>query len=184
MHRAGSSRFVPVGARCCVGTDDEEQSASDHAHAATAHGRPGHALAQVRSGRQDHSCHPQRGRRPPATGPQVPEGRSVRREAEWSSSLAVVAGPVESCGVADPRPSPWPRRGGRRCIRGGERSITRGPRFAWGRAQPCRAWAGAAIPCRYAEILRSNRSDCLEIYRHARTPRPRTGYPRTDLRRS
>jgi hypothetical protein len=41
-----------------------------------------------------------------------------------------------------------------------ECSVTGCPRFAWGRAQPRRACA--TIPCRYAEIFRSNRSDCIE----------------------
>jgi Aminotransferase class I and II len=105
---------------------------------------------------------PQRGHRPPATGPQVPERNFVCGEAEWTSSLAVVAAPVESCGVSVPCPSAWLGGCGRRCIHGGESSIAGRPRFAWGRAQPCRACAGATIPCRYAEIFRPNRSDCLE----------------------
>jgi hypothetical protein len=65
MHRAGASRILSVGARSRGGTADDEQSSGNHAHDASAHGRPGHALAQVWCRRPDHSRDPQRSERPP-----------------------------------------------------------------------------------------------------------------------
>src|SRR5262249_43652589 len=106
-----------------------------------------------------HSRDPQRGRGPPATCAQASERSRIRGEAECAPSLAAVAGAVDSRRVRVPSPAPRAGGGGRRCLCGRACRIAGGPRLARGGAQPRRAWTGAAIPGRHAEIIRSDQPD-------------------------
>ena len=71
---------------------DARPSPGDRADAGTADGRAGDALARDRRRRPHHHRHPQRGRRPPATGAARIEGLSVPGEAGRASSVAAPAG--------------------------------------------------------------------------------------------